>query len=216
MVVVVLEQIERRYRSRGTAGQHGRVEHVGARLYNPKASIAQQTRPRFASSDELLSRGLFGFGILVTICCALRVHAFRPHRTPPRYLEIVSELLLTVRQMENTLNKRRVTARRGSRAGGGDQGPSDKDKIMMQARVLIGGAGMTSRAVLCCRRRMYGGAVDGVSQRSCWCSGCRGELLSLLARALEMSQVILGKVVMANVYLIYSCFEHCRQAPGKW
>lgn len=50
-----------------------------------------------------------------------------------RYLEIVSELLLTVRQMENTLNKRRVTARRGSRQGGGDQGPSDKDKIMMQA-----------------------------------------------------------------------------------
>jgi len=46
----------------------------------------------------------------------------------------VSELLLTVRQMENTLNKRRVTARRGSRASGGDQGPSDKDKIMMQAR----------------------------------------------------------------------------------
>lgn len=51
-----------------------------------------------------------------------------------RYLEIVSELLLTVRQMENTLHKRKVTARRGSRAGGGDQGPSDKDKIMMQVR----------------------------------------------------------------------------------
>ncbi|CAM9502390.1 unnamed protein product [Ectocarpus sp. 8 AP-2014] len=54
-----------------------------------------------------------------------------------RYLEIVSELLLTVRQMENTLNKRRVTARRGSRAGAGDQGPSDKDKIMMQLRLDV-------------------------------------------------------------------------------
>lgn len=54
-----------------------------------------------------------------------------------RYLEIVSELLLTVRQMENTLNKRRVTARRGSRAGGADQGPSDKDKIMMQLRLDV-------------------------------------------------------------------------------
>ncbi|CAN0116944.1 unnamed protein product [Scytosiphon promiscuus] len=54
-----------------------------------------------------------------------------------RYLELVSELLLTVRQMENTLNKRRVTARRGSRAGAGDQGPSDKDKIMMQLRLDV-------------------------------------------------------------------------------
>lgn len=49
-----------------------------------------------------------------------------------RYLEIVSELLLTVKQMENTLSKRRITARRGSRLSVGDQGPSDRDKIMMQ------------------------------------------------------------------------------------
>lgn len=56
----------------------------------------------------------------------------------------MSELLLTVRQMENTLNKRRVTARRGSRAGGGDQGPSDKDKIMMQASEVVEG-GRVSR-----------------------------------------------------------------------
>lgn len=55
----------------------------------------------------------------------------------PRYLDIVSELLLTVRQMENTLNKRRVTARRGSRAGAGDQGPSDQDKIMMQVLLYV-------------------------------------------------------------------------------
>ena len=57
-----------------------------------------------------------------------------------RYLEMVSELLQTVRQMENTLNKRRVTGRsRSSRAGAVDQGPSDKDKIMMQARSMLAG-----------------------------------------------------------------------------
>ncbi|CAN0375511.1 unnamed protein product [Ascophyllum nodosum] len=63
-------------------------------------------------------------GVVLTVCT--------------RYLEMVSELLQTVRQMENTLNKRRVTGRsRSSRAGAVDQGPSDKDKIMMQLRLDV-------------------------------------------------------------------------------
>ena len=65
----------------------------------------------------------------VHLCCIVSIHVTRAGSVP-RYLAVTSDVLTSVKKMEESL--RRLRTARGTGSAGGSQGMSDDDKIRLQ------------------------------------------------------------------------------------
>lgn len=65
----------------------------------------------------------------VHLCCIVSIHVTQAGSVP-RYLAVTSDVLTSVKKMEESL--RRLRTARGTGSAGGSQGMSDDDKIRLQ------------------------------------------------------------------------------------